>query len=115
MTDLPRRAVTRTGAPPLRSVPTRTLALATPRVAVGAAACACPATMKVMSFVLLPLAMDAPGPRLRAGDIASAPDRVLRQTVKGSCARNGPAVPRVNRLGVCVAGMRALMRAWKLP
>ena len=77
------------------------------RVAERAAGCAWPGTMKVMSLV--PLAMDAP--RLtRATARAGA-----HQTLNGFCARNSPAAPSVNRFGDCVAGMRALMRAWKLP
>ena len=34
--------------------------------------------------------------------------------LNGVCARNAPALPSANRFGDCVAGMRALTRAWKL-
>ena len=108
-TSWPGRAVTRTGAAPLRCVPTRTDALTAPRVAerTAGAASGWPGTTKVMS------------PAALAIDVCLAPaaDARLRphQTLNGFCARNAPALPSANRFGDCVAGMRARMRAWKLP
>jgi hypothetical protein len=75
-TSSPGRAVARTGSPPPRSVPTRTAALAVPRVAAGVG-CDCPGTMKVISS-LLPLAMGAPGRLRRAGVAAIAPAALVR-------------------------------------
>ena len=82
--------------------PVSTEALMLPRVTprLGGAASAWPGMTKTMSW-------------LAAATVACS-RTVTGQTVNGSCVRNVPAVPSVNRLGVCVAGMPALTRAWKL-